>query len=57
MLTGALHALGLELGSPLLEATPDNHNGYWGNSFFVQINAELLHTMQCDDDGLGRINS
>ena len=53
MLTGALHQLGQELGTPLLEATPDNPNGYWENSFFVQINAQLLRTMGCDEDGFG----
>ena len=53
MLAGALQQLGLELGSPLLAATPDNPHGYWENSFFVQINAELLHTMNCDSDGFG----
>lgn len=53
MLTGALHQLGLELGESLLEATPDNPNCYWENSFFVQTNAELLRTMNCDEDGFG----
>ena len=35
MLAGALQQLGLELGSPLLAATPDNPHGYWENSFVV----------------------
>jgi protein O-GlcNAc transferase len=53
MLTGALRLLGLDLGTPLLEPTPDNPEGYWENEFFVRINAELLRTMQCDEDGFG----
>lgn len=51
MLTRALNQLGLELGRPLLDPTPDNPRGYWENTFFVQRNMEILHTLQCDHDG------
>ncbi|MEZ6061919.1 MAG: hypothetical protein R3C19_16360 [Planctomycetaceae bacterium] len=51
MVARALNLMGLELGQPLLEATPDNPHGYWENTFFVQVNAELLQTLRCDPDG------
>ena len=53
MVARALHLLGLELGPSLLVATADNPQGYWESPFFVQINAELLHTLKCDSDGFG----
>lgn len=52
MLTRALDQLGLELGGPLLEPTPDNPRGYWENAFFVQTNMQILDTLKCDHDGL-----
>ncbi len=54
MLARALHLA--RTGTRFVAAggdTADNPNGYWENSFFVQINAELLHTMNCDSDGFG----
>jgi len=51
MLTRALNLLGLDLGQPLLDPTPDNPLGYWENTFFVRTNVELLRTMNCQEDG------
>lgn len=54
MLTRVLNLLGMQLGEPLLEPTPDNPLGYWENEFFIQTNSEVLHTMQVDSDGFAR---
>ncbi len=53
MITRLLNHLGLELGGPLLDAGPDNPQGYWEHTGFIRQNAEMLAALDSNVHGYG----
>ena len=51
--TRLLNLLGMELGSPLQPAGPDNPKGFWENRLFQNLNMQMLDMLGFNSDGLG----
>lgn len=43
---GVMHQLGIHMGEKLLPATPNNQKGHFENSEFVNLNQEILRSIQ-----------
>lgn len=51
MITRLLNLCGLELGTNLLAASPENPKGYWENKDIIDINQDMLLIFGCHPDG------